>query len=174
MSTTVKTYFAVECVTNGISTWFGSLELPIKEFTAPGDILIQKDVTISAGGRATLWDYTDAKDFGCVVVLPQPGNETGFLYLDLLADSKDGSNNPTGSVERFRGQGHSCVAPYVLSSNKQQVNGTLATDVAESGGFAARNLDGATVEGRSFILSGYNPGTSATTQRVLIIGGSAS
>ena len=95
----------------------------------------------------------------------------GFVYLDLLADSKDGSGNPTGSIERFRGQGHSCWAPYFLTSNRQQVNGTVGTDVGESGGYPTRNLDGSTVEGRSFILTGYNPNATAVKQQVLVIGG---
>lgn len=171
MTTTCKVFYAVEVVKNGVSRWYGSLRDPIKEITCPGDLILDNEVTVPAGGRATLWTYTQAKDFACVIVLPQPGSEEGFVYLDLLADSKDGSGNPTGSIERFRGQGHSCWAPYFLTSNRQQVNATVGTDVGESGGYPTRNLDGATVEGRSFILSGYNPNATAVKQQVLVIGG---
>lgn len=160
MSATLRVY-ETAVLTNGANTSStGNPNAPVCEVTlADGSTVFHKKITLAAGEKKVLWDYSDVLEFDYLrIVLP----EAGFLHCAIKVDTPESDEdlNPSGDYPRWRQFDLSCASGMSFNTDTVLINPTLADDVGTTGGFPTVFDDADTVAGRIYALAAKNPGTA--------------
>lgn len=178
MAASIRFWWFIEHVRDGITRTFGSLASAASNLASSGNVFKPLEaLSIPAGKRAVLWAYeatnqgnTDSlNEFGEAVVTVDEASEGG-VYLYALVCKKDATTNlPTSLATNGVWQALGwipCGGVYKLASMLS--HWTPNDGTAQDGDFPAIGDDADAEEARVYRLAVYNPGTEAVVVNTLI------
>ena len=173
MTATGKLYFGVVLTEGGSSISVGNMtaSAPLATKSLTGTPRFNRRLSIPAGGKVVVWDFSDSQDevkFGLLGarIVSSSGYCRVGLFIDSPTDAANDDYSASGSHDHWMHRDLSCFAPLLIDSDDVLTHATAANVTADSSGLPALWSDENRVDGRIYKLALWNTGTAAITVEV--------